>query len=278
MNEQKPTWLFLCGVGRSGTTVLRTSLGCHPQIYYNGFENNIVQDVIEVALRNCTMESRKKAMVVSQDQYDEMFRELLNSLVWPNKELGQRPVHLAAINPTPEQLDYLIQLFPGCKFIGLVRNGIEVVSSRTEYQSFATNTFTAHCEIWNRAASVYEWGQKHSDCFLEVRQEWFYAPQRLHQWMELFCEWLSIEFSEEPKDKILGTLRHPTSADIQIGRREFQSTAIEDKEKYFLSKRDRWRTWTPEQQVEFANLCGENMTMLGYDIPWVSSTTNSRLR
>ena len=96
--------------------------------------------------------------------------------------------------------------------------------------------------------------------------------------MEQFCDWLSIEFSEEPKDKILGTLRHPTSADISIERREFQSTAIEDKEKYFLSKRDRWKTWTQEQQVEFANLCSENMKMLGYDIPWISSAGNSSVQ
>lgn len=260
--------LFLCGVGRSGTTALRTSLGCHPQIYYNGFENNIVQDIVEVALKNCTMKSRKNAMAVSQAEYDDCFRTLTRALIWPDTTLAQRPIHMAAINPTPDQLDYLIQLFPSSKFVGLVRNGIEVVSSRTEYQSFAAHKFASHCEVWNRAAEVFAWGQEHPDCFLEVRQEWFYEPEKLQQWMTDFCDWLSIEFSQEPQSKILGTLRHPTSSDISIKRQEFPTTTIEEKKKYFLSKRERWKDWTQEQQTAFAKNCGENMKMLGYEIPW----------
>jgi len=268
MIETQPTFLFLCGVGRSGTTVLRTSLGTHPQIYYNGFENNVVQDIVEVALSNCTMQSRKNAMVVGQEEYNDHFRDLIRSLIWPDAALAQRPIHMAAINPTPEQLDYMIDLFPGSKFVGLIRNGIEVVSSRTEYQSFAAGEFASHCEVWNRSAAVFQWGQKHSDCFRQVRQEWFYAPEKLRQWMEEFCPWMSVEFSEEPQKGILGTLRHPTSAEFSIERREFKQTTVEDKQKYFLSKRDRWQAWSDQQRTIFEERCGQNMKALGYEIPW----------
>lgn len=273
MIETQPTFLFLCGVGRSGTTVLRTSLGTHPQIYYNGFENNVVQDVVEVALNNCTIQSRKNAMVVDQEEYDDHFRRLIRSLIWPDTTLASRPIHMAAINPAPDQLDYMIDLFPGSKFVGLIRNGIEVVSSRTEYQSFAANEFASHCEVWNRSAAVFEWGQKQSGCFREVRQEWFYAPEKLEGCLEEFYSWMSIDSSDEPQNGILGTLRHPTSAEFAIERQEFRQTAIEDKKKYFLSKRDRWQAWSSEQRTIFEERCGQNMKQLGYEIPWGSSSS-----
>jgi len=271
MNKPLPTFLFVCGVGRSGTTVLRTSLGTHPQIYYNGFENNIVQDIAEVALKNCTAKSRKNAMAVEQEEYDEHFRTLIRSLMWPDTTLASRPIHMAAINPTPAQLDYLVQLFPDSKFVGLIRNGIEVVSSRTEYRSFAANDFASHCETWNRAVKVLEWGRRYPDCFREIRQEWFYAPEQLHRWIAEFSSWLSIELSDEPTKSILGTLRHPTSAEFSIDRRAFRKTAIEDKQKYFRSKRDRWQEWTDKQRAIFKELCSRNMGLTGYEIPWNSS-------
>lgn len=268
MTEIQPTYLFFCGVGRSGTTVLRTSLGAHPQIYYNGFENNIVQDLAGVALRNCTMQSRKNAMVVSQSQYDAHFRELTCSLIWPDETLRQRPVHMAAINPTPVQLDYLVQLFPRSKFVGLVRNGIEVVSSRTEFESFAANEFSSHCEVWNRTAAVFDWGRNHSDRFLEVRQEWFYEPETLSNWMLSFCKWLGVGYSDAPENRLGSSLQHPTSASDSIGHGEFSQKSVDEKRDYFLSKRDRWKSWTQEQRGLFEARCGNNMTALGYEIPW----------
>jgi len=277
MNEQHPTFLFLCGVGRSGTTALRTSLGSHPQIYYNGFENNIIQDIVGVALRNCTMPSRKKSMATDQAEYDRCFRELICKLVWPKRDIALRPIHLAAINPTPAQLDYIQSLFPRSKFIGLIRNGIEVISSRREYRSFARDVFVSHCEVWNRSFDIFEWGQKNVNAFRAIRHEWMYQPAELGQCMKGFFEWLSIEHSVVPEQQILGTLRHPTSAGVSLKLADFRKSAIDKRQQYFQSKRERWRSWTPQQRAMFEDLCGENMFALGYDIPWKSNNVNSRM-
>lgn len=133
-----PIYMFLCAVGRSGTTILRTSLGCHPDIYYNQRENNIVQDLLAVALNNCTQDSRKCSMVVEQSVHDRIFRDAICQLIWPDPALATKPVHMAAINPTGDQLDYLCHVFPTAKITCLVRNGIEVVSSRLRYRSFGS--------------------------------------------------------------------------------------------------------------------------------------------
>jgi hypothetical protein len=266
--DQYPQFLFLCGVGRSGTTILRTSLGLHEQIYYNGHENNLIQDVVSVALRNCTMKSRKNSMVVGQREYDAAFRNLICRLIWPNPELANRPVHMAAINPTPEQLDAMRQLFPTSKYIGLFRNGIEVVSSRKEFQPFSWNEFATHCDVWNRSADIFAWGRQNVDCFLPMRHEWFYEPDILQQKLKRLYSWLSIDHSTAPEKNILGTLWHPTSSGLVIRPPKFKECATEQKRQYFLSKRKRWRNWTQPQRVAFAKQCGESMSLLGYQIPW----------
>ncbi len=260
--------LFLCGVGRSGTTALRGSLGSHEQIYYNGFENNIIQDIASVAQKNCTMRSRKFSMAVDQEQYDASFRELLCSLIWPDKELAARPIHMAAINPTPTQLDYLAQLFKGSKYIGLIRNGIEVVSSRMEFRSFANMSFENHCDVWNRSANVVQWGKRNPAVFRLMRHEWLYEPAKLRSWMDELCDWLGIDCSESPQQHLLKKLEHPTSGNGSLNREAYSKSSIANKRNYFLSKRNRWRNWTPEQLAIFEDRCSDSMSSLNYKVPW----------
>ena len=214
------------------------------------------------------MKSRKNSLVVSESEYNAKFNELLNALIWPSKGLRQRPIHMAAINPTPSQLESLVKLFPNSKFVGLVRNGIEVVSSRMEFNSFADKQFESHCDVWSRSEEVVRWGRKRKDVLRLIRHEWLYAPVKLNSWMVEFCDWLGIEFSELPQQKILGKLEHPTSAAITLNRHSFPESTVADKRNYFLSKRERWRAWSPEQVAMFEDRCGRSMQRLNYSIPW----------
>ena len=273
-------YLFLCGVGRSGTTIFRTGLGKHPEIDYNGKENNIIQELLEVAMRNCSMKSRKYAMMVEQDRYDEIFRIAIEALIWnqptPSKSSDAAngspsinpKVRTAAINPSGDQLDYIRQVFPGSKIISLVRNGVEVVSSRTQYKSFAKQTFEQHCDIWNRAEPIVAWGKDNPSHFRLFRQEWFYQPEKLKTHLdELFC-WLGIEGSDLSLNHITGTLRHPTDSAMELGADKFASVSDDQKKDYFLAKRERWRDWTADQRILFSDRCSDFMQQLGYEIPW----------
>lgn len=260
--------IFLCAVGRSGTTIFRTALGEHPEIYYNGMENNVVHELINVAQKNCSMPSRRFAMVVDQQRYDQIFGQAIESLIWPDPAKANRPVRLAAINPTGDQLDYLRQVFPNSKIIALVRNGIEVVSSRMQYESFARNTFDSHCKVWNRSRSVVDWGSNHPEHFRLFRQEWFYRPELLKTQLEDFFQWASLRPDEGVWQHITGTLRHPTGDLHHDSTTGFADASPVWKKTYFESKRDRWRTWDASQRALFADQCGDFMRQLGYDVPW----------
>ena len=260
--------LFLCAVGRSGTTVFRTGLGQHPDVYYNGKENNVVQEILNVAHRNCTMKSRKVSMVVDQERYDAIFRQTIESLIWPDQNLQGRPLRLAAINPGGGDLDYLQSLFPSSKLIGLVRNGIEVVSSRMAFDSFADSPFESHCEVWNRSIAVAKWGAENPDLFHLFRQEWFYQPDVLKDQLDRAFGWLDVRPSELVFNHINQTLRHPTDSVAEIDAQKFAEATDDQKKKYFLSKRDRWKSWSETQRRTFADICGAGMEQLGYVIPW----------
>ncbi len=260
--DRERRFLFLCGVGRSGTTVLRRSLGLHPDIYYNGQENNLVQDLIEVAQKNCTQPSRKLAMVVDQQAYDAAFRQLTIDLLWPDPLLQQRPVLMAAINPTGDLLDYLAQVFSPAKFVGLVRNGIEVIQSRAKYTAFSHLEFEQHCDTWLRCAGVVDWGGKHPDQFRLFRHEWMYESDLDHRFSKLF-QWLGLDHQTAVAEQIVANLTHPTS-DSKI---PFSKMSLTEKSAYFASKRDAWYRWDADQQTRFRSRCGPLMDRLGYLIP-----------
>ena len=260
--------LFLCAVGRSGTTVFRTALGRHPDLYYNGKENNAVHEILDVAQRNCTMKSRKFAMEVDQDRYDQIFRQAIEALTWPDERKRNRPTWLAAINPAGEQLDYLRQVFPNCKIICLVRNGVEVVSSREAFASFAKDSFENHCRVWTRSRSVVSWGKQHPDDFRLFRQEWFYQSDILKERLNEAFRWAELSLSDLTFDHIAQTLAHPTPGATSIAVDEFAATSEKQKKQYFLAKRDRWRSWSTDQREMFVDICGDFMKELGYEIPW----------
>lgn len=264
--------LFLCAVGRSGTTILRTSLGLHPQIYYNNRENNVVQDLLSVAEANCTLQSRQYAMVVEQPRYDEIFRKTIADLIWPDHQLRQRTTHMAAINPTGDQLDYLCQLFPEAKILCLVRNGIEVVASRMRYASFSANEFSSHCNVWVRSQSVFKWGQANPERFQLIRHEWFYDSDQITQGLHRLYDCLGIPPFPGVADNILGKLRHPTEVDADSSV-DFGRLNSEEKVAYFQAKGDRWRDWNDSQKQIFESICSDFMDELGYSMPWSISSS-----
>lgn len=248
--------------------MFRTGMGQHPDIYYNGKENNVVHEIVKLAYRNCTMKSRKFSMVVEQKRYDAIFRHTIESLIWPDPQLKGRPLLMAAINPEGGQLDYLQNLFPESKILGLVRNGIEVVSSRMNFDAFADSPFENHCQVWNRSLGVVNWGAENPGLFRLFRQEWFYQREVLKEQLDSAFEWLDVQHSELVLNHINQTLRHPTDTAAELDRQNFAEVTVEKKKEYFLSKRDRWRSWSETQRSMFADICGPGMEQLGYEIPW----------
>ncbi|MHC4141730.1 MAG: sulfotransferase [Planctomycetota bacterium] len=254
--------VVLSGVGRSGTFALRDALGRHAQVHSTGSENNILYDLLSTAQRNCTIEARRIAMQVDQATYDRLFHDLILNLLWPEPRTELPRQLLAFSNLLPDRAAYLCRLYPGqvgaakVRIVYLVRNGIEVVSSRLRFGNFVDLPFRQHCEVWARSVEMAEWGRDRDD-FLLLRHERLLVAETLSESLDAF--WTFAGLPAEPKifERLLNVCYHPTSEDDANSPGET------------LRKRaDRWRDWTDEQRRTFADVCGETMRYWGYEMPW----------
>lgn len=260
-----PQYLFQAAVGRSGSTILRRSIGLHPDVYYNGAENNLIQDIAGVGHLNCTRQSRIDSMRVDQRAYDDSFRRLICDLTWPDRELRARQVHFAAINPGAEHLDFLCQIFPNAKIVCLVRNGLEVVCSRMKHQSFAGNEFQSQCETWNRCTQMIDWGERNPDRFFLFRHEWTYDSQLVESKLDQIFKWTGIPNSPEVVANIRNVIDCMPTTEVP---KEFSQMNDAEKQNYFREKADRCQDWSDAQREQFIELCKPLMERLGYSIPF----------
>ena len=255
--------VYLSGVGRSGTTALRISLGMHKDVEYNGKENNIAYDLLETARHNCTYHSRKVAMQLSQGKYDRLFTNMIMGLLYPRPSLLKRPkMWMVSSDISPERADYLLTLHPKTKFVYIVRNGIEVVSSRMSFSGFKDKTFEWQCEAWVKAEEIVRWGQSREDFFL-IRHESLLDEHAAEcVFRELFA-WLNIDNDPECLQALTSNKFHPTK--VSIENEEYTKD---------LTKRSlRYHAWTDEQKESFGRICKPSMDYFGYDLPPKNSPT-----
>ena len=255
-------YFFIAGTGRSGTTILRRSLGLHPEIYYGGKENNIVQDVIGIAQTNCRQPTRQASMLVTQLEYDRAFRNLLTQLIWPECDRHKTDVLQAAINPSAEIMDYLVEIFPNALILGLVRNGIETVASRMKHRSFAHLSFEKQCETWVKSHGVLQWGKRHPEQFRLFRHEWTYQTEELDRQLSAIFDWLGIGACPEVYQNFSAKLWHPSQAPIEPS----ETWSFAKKAQYFKKNSENWQQWSVDQQSVFKEICGPMMDELGYPI------------
>ncbi|MDA0578293.1 MAG: sulfotransferase [Verrucomicrobia bacterium] len=248
------------GVGRSGTTALRHSLGVHPDLHSTGTENNIMYDVLETARHNCTYPSRRATMHVAPPAYDRQFRLLLLNLLWPKPRRGKnRPRALmASTDLLPPRAEYFQRTFPGGRIIYIVRNGIEVVSSRMTHPNFKDTPFEEHCRIWCQSRDMAAWGAGRQG-FALIRHETLLTPEGAHGAMTTALAGLGLPFHQGCVDELASQQFHPTAF-----AHEDRAAAADLRQRHA-----RWQHWTDAQREVFERICGDAMRGLDYPVPWL---------
>jgi hypothetical protein len=255
--------LLVSGVGRSGTTALRMSLGLHPDIEYNGAENNIVMDILETGVHNCTYPSRKASMQMSQEKYDKVFRNLILAVLFPRPAVFRiMPGYWMALSDlNPRLAGYFRQLFPTVRIVYTVRNGIEVVSSRMVFDGFRKHPFDSQCEVWAKAEDMAKWGREQDNFFL-IRHEMLVDKETALQVFTDLWSWLGLRNEHKCIDALWSSSYHPTKFPGEDPR-----TSAD-----LRSRSLRWEFWTDDQRREFTIQCAPAMEFFGYEIPWLRRT------
>lgn len=270
MTDSRPSYLFLVAVGRSGTTAVRKSLWQHPDICYNGRENNIIPDVVEAANKNWTRPERKHGITVSQEVYERAFETLTNEIVWHDCGAPKVKVRFASFAMFIEQAELLLKIFPNARILHLIRNGIEVVASRQLFGHFQYMPFEEHCKRWARTYEWYQWGQTHPEIYRLIRYEALKEEQVLRTQLQQLYQWLNIPWDDAPLKHMMNERYHPT-----IHPKETKSEETNPANGQ-ATHEHRWQYWTPEQRATFEELCGSTMQAFGYPMPWQSNTELGR--
>ncbi len=253
--------ILVTGQGRSGTTVLTKALAAHPDIYSNRVESNVMLQVLEVVQTNLTKKSHVAQMQVTRERHDLLFRCLLLHLQFPveNSDFPQKPSAISTYSAIrPDLTEYASAIFPGMHFVCIVRNGIEVVSSRMAHRNMRVHAFDDQCRAWAVAPKMVRWGEGRTD-FSLIRQEQLLDPES--------CRATFSDLFEQ-----VGLDDHPGSADY-VMENQWNQTVIEaevEADRGDLNKRnERWKFWDDNQRQTFVDICGSSMEYFGYEIPWL---------
>lgn len=138
--------VFLIGCGRSGTTILGTTLGKHKSITYL----NERRDLWHEAYPNFNIWSDKTAhpqLIVKKEDDKKDQTKLLRKLLFREQVLNDSEVLLEKLPINSFRLEFIESAFPNAKYIYLHRNGIEVAKSM-EKTATDRNWFGGNSKKW----------------------------------------------------------------------------------------------------------------------------------
>jgi glycosyltransferase involved in cell wall biosynthesis len=121
--------IFIGGAGRSGTTLLRVMLNAHSSLCA-GPEFKLLPNISNIYKQLMNMEKIKKAYSLNDDAYiNKVFRNFISSF-FSNHIINNDAIRL--VEKTPHNILVMKELgsmFPEAKFIHMIRDGRDVVSS-----------------------------------------------------------------------------------------------------------------------------------------------------
>ena len=251
--------IFVIGAPRSGTSMMQWSLRQHPDLW-GGQESDYLVPLIQGAREAFDYGSVRgdlhwlSGQGVSWDEFPEHIGIGINSLytsrsgglVW----VEQSPIYTL-------HLDDMKRLFPGARFIYMLRDGRSVVHSLRNFVNPMDHGQATQTWIDYTGAALAFAESSHGASLLTVRYEDVVADtttavHRIDDFLGLPFAEASVEFIES-KNPINSSFSDETS-DEKVG--------------------PRWASWTDAERRSFANAAGELMAIAGYesDSTWVGET------
>lgn len=272
--------IFVIGTGRSGTTVLLEALGAHPNVLAAWGEAPSIRDFGRLA-ETYTADDNSGAYLrttnrLSERRYLGALRRLSFETTFGRdgglyarcRAIGERlvkyrrsPLRLRLVSrwcaktfPDEQSFRGLLALYPDAQFLWIVRNGLDVVYSRTRFKGFRQMDFAKQCRTWATSIETYDWVRRTSRA-LELRHENLVAePDAFFERVHAF---LNLRQHPGPARFAKSTLIHPLDRKTQ---------AKVDVKQALERRDDAWDLWTDEEKQTFLQICGPAMETMGYRI------------
>lgn len=198
-NREMPL-IFIGGVPRSGTTLMRAMLDAHPDVRC-GQETRVIPRILQ--LRSHWLKSEKESLRL---QEAGITKEVMNSAIAQFcleiiAKHGEPAPRLCNKDPlTLKMGSYVIELFPNAKFLFMVRDGRatvhSIISRKVTITGFDLTSYRQCMDKWNHAISVMY--DQCRDIGKDRCMMVYYEQLVLHpkEWMEKILSFLDIPWND----------------------------------------------------------------------------------
>lgn len=269
--------VFIVGGGRSGTIALFKAMGKHPELLIAPGEDPFITDVGGMVYDLEYANDREKqyylrSLRISQEYLQDSLRRLcLESALGSHYGLK----HLIKITakektnllgkrywctktfPNASVAKGLLRLYPDAKFIYILRNGLNVVHSRTKFPEFRGRSFEEHCQRWANNVTRFNYLFELPEAMIVRQEDLANKPETV---FHRIFEHLGLTHHSGPVSYAKTTHVHPLAD---------ESTAQGvDVAKMLRERPPVYESWTDAQKDMFKRICGSAMTSAGYDVPF----------
>ncbi|KAE8624993.1 hypothetical protein XENTR_v10006124 [Xenopus tropicalis] len=192
--------IFIGGVPRSGTTLMRAMLDAHPEVRC-GEETRVIPRILAVKqmwARSSKEKIRLDEAGVTDEVLDSAMQAFLLEIIVKH---GEPAPYLCNKDPFAlKSLTYLAKIFPNAKFLLMVRDGRasvhSMISRKVTIAGFDLNSYRDCLTKWNRAIeTMYNQCMEvgYDKCMLVHYEQLVLHPER---WMRTLLKFLHIPWSD----------------------------------------------------------------------------------
>lgn len=269
--------IFVVGGSRSGTIVLLKAIGQHPLILSSPSENPFVMDVANLAKELATANERdryyyQRSLRLSHEQiFDSLRRLIFETSFGPHQgaryllaQLVKERINVFGKRywctktfPSESNAEGLMALYPGTRFIWIMRNGINVVHSRTKFPEFRDLPFSDHCHHWANSIKRFSYLRALPVATVVHQEDFTEDPGRVFR---TIFELMGIPNDPAPAEYALNTHVHPLD-DLSVAK----GVNVKD---VLSRRRPPHESWPEEWRTTFKAICSESMALAGYEVPY----------
>jgi len=122
--------IFILGCGRSGTTILGTTLSMHSKVAYLNERRDLwFQAYPETDIWTDKAAVRNGKIILTSTDADNIKSKRLRKLFWLETIMPKKPVFIEKLPINNFRLDFINSIFPDARYLHIYRNGLEVAKS-----------------------------------------------------------------------------------------------------------------------------------------------------